>query len=164
MESVEGLGWPFVLVDTAGERKADGGVEQEAMELGRCLMSGSVQIEVRSLSDSDGVAWIGERGPNLRFFTHADDPRGDANLQSEVLPPRDGGGLCFDLKLADPDRVRTVFFQKVLEELGREPFPVIEGLPCLLTSRQRNLVKLILGAETAEVRRSFLAELKDGLS
>ncbi len=164
-ESVEGLGWPFVLTDTAGERELDEGLEQEAVRFGRELTSGSLLVEVRSLTGSGGKAWgNGVEGPSLRFFTYANRRKRDPKPYVEGSLKRLEGDPCFDLKRADPDLVRTVFFQRVLEVLGRTPFPETQGRRCLLTSRQKTLVQGILETEDALLRGAYLEKLKGGLS
>jgi len=175
-ESIEGLGWPFLLVDTAGEREVEDGVEREAMLLGQSLESFALPVEVHSQAcketfpskslnpldswrDPEKICKKPRRGLRpIVFFTHAEAGKGEGQT------PEKGQQLRFDLLKDDPDRVRGAFFRKICDVLGREPFPPIEGRSCLLTSRQKELVKQILSAQSEDLRQSCLTQLKRGIS
>jgi hypothetical protein len=167
-ESIEGLGWPFVLVDTAGEGESQEGLERQAMLLGRELSSGSLVVEVRSLvGNGEGVEDEGGiKNPAFCFFTHA---VARPETQKKTNPDRDQGlpregTLRFDLKMENPDEVRLAFFNKVLAVLGRDAFPEASGCSCLLTLRQKALVGKILDAKDEKLRWGALQQLKGGFS
>ncbi|HHI80006.1 MAG TPA: hypothetical protein ENK02_08490 [Planctomycetes bacterium] len=164
-EGIQGLGWPFVLVDTAGEREVGAGLEREAIRRGRGLSEDALVVQIRSLAEqNEDVRDVKEGAavPALTCYSHADLYPG--GLRSEDGEETGAGrALVFDLKTGDPDAIRAAFFHRVLEVLGRRAFPDPEGVPCLISPRQKTLVDQILGSRNGEARRRAWRELKGGL-